>query len=128
MAQFTTPSNPSPIDDTNLVYGVDGRSDLADPPFFVYAAVRPLNNEEVELALYLLLGGAGFLDTAGAIDLTHYQQKTIAGKQIYVGTPDMLGQDTHQRGRPFLYENDKYMFLVISDDDAWAADAIGQLP
>ena len=55
-------------------------------------------------------------------------QATIAGKQVYVGTADMLAQDTHQRGRPYLYQTDRYVFLVITDDDAWAAGAIGQLP
>ena len=55
-------------------------------------------------------------------------QKTIAAKQVYVGTLDMLTQDTHQRGRPFLYQNDQYMFVVVTDDDEWAADAIASSP
>lgn len=129
VAPFTTPSNPNPIDKTQLVYGVAGRSDTKnDPPFFVFAAVRPMIDDEVGLALFLLFGGASFYDVAGAADLTHYEEESIGGKQVYVGALDMLGQDTHQRGRPFLYQNDEYMFLVITDDDAWAADAISQLP
>jgi hypothetical protein len=111
------------------VYGVAGRSDTkSDPPFFVFAAVRPANDDEVQLALLLLFGGARFHDVALASLLAYYKSETIGGKQVYVGTPDMLDQDTHQRGRPFLYQNDQYMFLVITDDDAWAADAIAQLP
>ena len=129
VAQFKTSSNPNPIDDTNLVYGVAGRSDTkTDPPYFVYAAARPANNDEIDLVLYLLFGGARFHDIAAASDLTHYQAQTIAGKQVYVGTADMLAQDTHQRGRPYLYQSDQYVFLVITNDDAWAAGAIDQLP
>ena len=129
VAEYTTPGNPNPIDGTNLVYGVAGRLDTkSDPPFFVYAAVLPANDDEVALALTLLRGGAGFHDVSGASDQTRYQQKTIAGKDVYVGSLDMLDQDTHQRGRPFLYANNEYMFLVITDDDTWAADAIEQLP
>ena len=129
MAAATTPNNPNPIDSTQLVHGVAGRSDKkSDPPFFVFAAVRPANDDEVQLVLLLLFGGARFHDIAGASLLSFYQQATIAGKEVYVGTLDMLDQDTHQRGRPYLYENDQYMFLVITDDDAWAADAIAQLP
>ena len=128
VAQFTTPGNPHPIDDANLVYGVAGRSIDTDPPSIIYAAVRPANDDEIGLVLYLLIGGAGFHDIAAATDLTHYQSQTIAGRPVYVGTTDMLTQDTHQRGRPYLYQTDRYMFLVITDDDAWAADAISQLP
>ena len=40
----------------------------------------------------------------------------------------MLVQDEHQHGRPYLYQTDAYMFLLITDDDSWATDAIGQLP
>ena len=129
VARYITPSNPHPIDDTTLVYGVAGRSDLTtDPPYFVYVAVRPQDDAEVALVLALLFGGAGFKDIAAAADLNTYQQKTIGGKQVYVGTLDMLGQDAHQRGRPFLYQNDQYLLLVIAGDDAWAADALNQLP
>ena len=129
LAQFRTASNPEPVSETGLVYGVAGRSDLSsDPPFFVYAAVRPTNDSEVALALALLFGGAGYKDVAAAADLNHYEPKTIAGKQVYVGTLDMLEQDTHQRGRPYLYQTNDYMFVVITDQDSWAADSLGQLP
>ena len=40
----------------------------------------------------------------------------------------MVDQDVHQRGRPYFYETEDYLFLVLTDDDAWATDAIGQLP
>ena len=128
VTHFTTASNPNPVNDTDLVSGVAGRSKESDPPFFVYAAVQPMNDAEVALVLDLLFGGAGYKDIAGGSDLSNYQVKTIAGKQVYVGTVDMLTQDTHQRGRPYLYQTDAFMFLVVTDQDAWAAEAVGQLP
>ena len=128
VAQFRTTGNPNPVNDTSLVYGVAGRSDPNDPPFFVYAAVRPTNEAEVNLALDLLFGGAGYKDVIGAGDLTRYQTQKVSGKEVYVGTLDMLSQDVHQRGRPYLYQTAGYMFVVITDDDSWAADAIGSLP
>ena len=128
-ARFKTDSNPNPLDEANLVYGVAGRSDTkTDPPFFVYAAVRPDDEAEIALALVLLLAGGGFPDPASASDLSRYEEVTVAGKQVYAGSLEMVHQDTHQRGRPFLYQTDDHMFLVITDDDAWATDAIGQLP
>ncbi len=128
VAQFATAGNPNPVDDANLVYGVAGRSIDTDPPFFVFAAVRPSNNDEIGLAMYLLLGGSGFKPGVEAADLTYYQAQTIAGKEVHVGSVDMLTQDTHLRGRPYLYQTEEYMFLVITEDDVWAADAIDQLP
>jgi len=129
VAQAETPDDPNRIDLANLAYGVAGRSDTkVDPPFFVYGISRPFADDEVALALYLLFGGAGFHDIEAAMHFSTYEQRTIAGKEVYVGTADMLDQGEHQRGRPYLYQNDHDVFLVITDDDAWAADAIGQLP
>lgn len=129
LAEFQNLNDPPKIDVTNLAYGVAGRSDTeTDPPFFVYGATRPLAEDEIALALYLLFGGAGFHDPATASDLSRYTDQTIEGKQVYVGTADMLDQSEHQRGRPYLYQTDDYMFLLVTDDDAWATDAIRQLP
>jgi hypothetical protein len=129
VAMFKTPTNPDPVDDTRLVYGVAGRSDTStDPPYFVFAAVRPEDDDETGLALALVFGLAGFRDVAGATDLTHYKETTIAGKDVFLGTADMVDQDSHQRGKPYLYQDDRHMFVVITDDDAWAAEAIGKLP
>ena len=129
VAGFETPNDQHKIDLTNLTYGVAGRSDTSkDPPYFVFGAARPQDRDETSVAVALLFGGSSFNDITAADDLANYQEQTIAGKQVYVGSADMLAQTEHQRGRPFLYQNDDYMFLVITNDDAWAADAIRQLP
>jgi hypothetical protein len=46
----------------------------------------------------------------------------------FVGTPDMVTQSEHQRGRPWLYQTSSTMFVVITEDDALAEEAISQLP
>lgn len=119
----------APINLDNLAYAVGGRSDTStDPPYFVWVANRPLDEDEINLTLVLLFGGAGYHDVAAGIDPQNYEQRKIAGKEVHVGTEDMLSQNDHQRGRPYFYETEDQMFLLITDDDAWAADAIGQLP
>jgi hypothetical protein len=128
ISQATTPANPDPVDPLQLVYGVAGRTDTStDPPYFVFVAFRPEQPDAI-LPLLLLLGSAGYTDIAAGMDLQNYRQETIGGKQVYTGTPAMISQNSHQRGRPYLYQTETHMFLVLTDDDAWAADAIAQLP
>jgi hypothetical protein len=128
ISQATTPANPDPVDPLQLVYGVAGRSDTStDPPYFVFVAFRPEQPDAI-LPLLLLLGSAGYTDIAAGMDLQNYRQETIGGKQVHTGTPAMISQNSHQRGRPYLYQTETHMFIVITDDDAWAADAMAQLP
>ncbi|MFL5646237.1 MAG: hypothetical protein ACJ78L_12865 [Chloroflexota bacterium] len=129
VAGFTTADNPDPVDDAKLVYGVAGRSDTSnDPPYFIWAAGRPENEDEIGLVLTLLFGSAGFHDVDAAIDLNNYQKTAFADKDVYVGTTDMLDQNVHQKGRPYLYQTADHMFVLIADDAAWAEEAIGSLP
>ena len=129
LAGFKTAEDPRPIDESSLIYAVAGRSDTkSDPPYFAFAAERAKTDKEIGLALLLMFAGADFHTPATAGDLSTYEERTIAGKQVYVGTVEMLGQSEHQRGRPYLYQNDASMFMVISDDEAWATEAIAQLP
>jgi hypothetical protein len=119
----------NPVDVDNLALAIGGRSNTdTDPPYFVWAAQRPIAEGEIELAAFLMFGAADFTDPVAAGDLDRYDKRTIAGKVVYVGSPDMVEQNEHQRGRPYLYENDDYMFLVLTDDDAWAEEALAALP
>jgi hypothetical protein len=117
------------IDLSHLVYGVAGRVNTkTDPPYFVWAAGRPYDQTEIQLAMLLLFGGAGYVDVAGAADLSKYTHQAIDGRDVFVGNASMVHQSVHQKGRPYLYQTDSWMFIVLTDDDAWAADAISQLP
>jgi hypothetical protein len=117
------------VDITHLTYAVAGRSDTTtDPPYFVFAVGRPQKDSEIGAAMELLFGLIGFTDIKNAPDLTRYQERSIADHTVYVGDAGMLKQDEHQRGRPYLYQTDDALFLVVTDDEAWAKDAISQLP
>ncbi len=37
-------------------------------------------------------------------------------------------QDEHLRGAPYLYETDAYLFVILTEDPAWAEEALGKLP
>jgi hypothetical protein len=129
LAPFDTSNDPGGKALASLTYGVAGRSDTkTHPPYFVFVAARPQTEGQITVALVLMFAGAAFHDVPKAIDLTAYEERTIAGKHVYVGTEAMLDQGEHQRGRPYLYQTDTNMFMVVTDDDGWAADAIGQLP
>jgi hypothetical protein len=121
--------DPRPLDLSHLRYAIAGRTDTtADPPWFVYAASRPLAADEIALSSLVLFGGGAFVDMSTADDLRTYQQATIAGKPVFVGDGAMLKQSEHQRGAPYLYQTDDAMFLVITEDRAWAEEAFAELP
>jgi hypothetical protein len=118
-----------PVDFDNLAIAIGGRSDTDDdPPYFVWAAKRPIADAELELTAFLMFNGAGFRQPFTAGDLDLYDTLMIAGKTVHVGSADMVEQNDHQRGIPYLYESDGYMFLVLSEDPAWAEEALAALP
>ena len=106
---------------------ISGRSDVKnDPPYFVYVYRLPGPAAAVDAALPLVIGTAGW---KGGLEPDKFETRTIGGKQVFVGTEDMLGQSEHQRGRPYWYEiDDKTLAIVITDQEAWATDALSQLP
>ena len=118
-----------PVDFDNLAIAIGGRSDPdEDPPYFVWAAKRPIADTEIELTLLLMFNGAAFGQPFTAGDLDSYDTRTIAGKTVHVGSADMVEQNDHQRGVPYLYQGDGYVFLVLTDDPAWAEEALAALP
>jgi hypothetical protein len=108
---------------------IAGRVDVSkDPPYFVYAYYKPVD-QDANLALLQFAGGAaGFLDPSWYEDATAFDAVTVSGKEVLLGTEGMLKQDEHQQGRPYVYETDEYLFIVISSEAAWAEDALTQLP
>jgi hypothetical protein len=129
-ADLEAASSGNPIDLDKLDFAVAGRADVdSDPPYFVWAALRPDDSAENALAVALLFGTARFrIPLREATDLRNYEPTTIGGKEVFVGSLDMIEQDEHQRGSPYLYQNDDYIFIVVTDDDAWAEEALAQLP
>jgi hypothetical protein len=104
------------LDDLSVV--IAGRSDTgADPPYFVFA--------------YRLTGSAGseFPDSIGLDypDRADFRDAVIAGKDVIVGEPASMEQTDHARGRPYVWNSPTVHYLIITDDEAWAADALRQL-
>jgi hypothetical protein len=116
------------IDVGDLRYAIAGRSDTAsDPPYFVFAIAKPTDAAARDLAVRLLLAGASFKN-AKVDDLSAYTKSTIAGRDVYVGNVGMIAQSEHIRGTPYLIDTPDFGLIVVTDDPAWAEDAISQLP
>ncbi len=111
------------LDDVAQV--IAGRSSVEeDPPYFVYIYRIPPGASDAVLPL--AIGTAGFKN---GLDPSQFQTSTLGGKQVYVGTEDMLDQSEHQRGRPYWYEiDDQTLAIVVTDKEDWAIDALRQLP
>lgn len=123
-------SSGPPIDLEQLAYAVAGRTNVeSDPPYFVWAALRPNGDAENALAVALLFGTGGFRGhVSEAADLRNYDRTTIGTKEVFVGSVEMIEQNDHLRGSPYLYQNDDYMFIVVTDDEDWAEEALAHLP
>jgi hypothetical protein len=127
---LTHPAGSSaPVNMDRIAHAYAGRQSNSDPPYFVIAADRSGTEDEIGVSLDLLFGGFGFEGgVAQASQLSRYEVRTIGPKRVYVGTTSMLRQDEHQRGRPYLYQTENTMFVVITDDDAWATEIFAALP
>jgi len=111
----------------DLAMGVAGRSDTQqDPPYFVFV-VRDSNDESTNgVALLLLFGGLGMDPSALAV-AANWEAQVVGGKDVQVGAETLVDQSDHQRGQPYVFETDDYLYVVLSDKEEWAADALKQL-
>ena len=111
------------VDDVSLA--VDGRSGPNDPPFFVNALrIKGLPTDQWRSTLGL---------DPGAFEVDHltagtFTKATVGGKVVLRGVLAMIDQTTHARGLPYVYSTGDVQFVVVTDDPAWAADAMRQLP
>jgi hypothetical protein len=111
------------IDDVSLA--VDGRSGPNDPPYFVNALrFKGLPTDQWQSKLGL---------DPGALELDHvtagtFTKTTVGDKAVLRGTLAMIDQTAHARGIPYIYSTGDVQFVVVTDDPAWAADALRQLP
>jgi hypothetical protein len=117
------------IDVENASYAFAGRADVEhDPPYAIHAVRLPFNYDERDLAMGLFRNSIGFIESRRAVNLGLYRDEVVGGRAVRVGGEWMMEQDEHQRGRPYLVETGDYVFVIVTDDEAWAADAIAQLP
>jgi hypothetical protein len=79
-----------------------------------------------------LLGGRAVASAGFTRDTTDWggEERVVGGKAVWVGSTDLLVQNEHQRGRPYMYGSEALdtSFLVITDDEQWAEEALGLLP
>ena len=102
----------------DVAFAVDGRASLSDAPYFVNA--------------FRIQGvPAASLPETVAIDHPDagtFTDVVLAGKQVRRGTTAMLDQTDHQRGMTYLYDAGEVRYIIVTDSDSWAADALRQLP
>jgi hypothetical protein len=115
---------------TDLRMALAGRSSTeTDPPYFVHVMAIPDDPDAYDLATFLLLGMiVGPENVEAAVTGFDAQATSVGNKDVYVNRTDVVPQTEHQQGRFYWYTTDTYEFLVLTDDEAWAADALSQLP
>ena len=117
------------VDVDDLRVAVAGRSDTeTDPPYFVYVLYPPDDRDAYDAAVFLLLGMIVGPENVQAYVEEDYETVTLGGKEVILGSMDLIPQNEHLRGRPYEYVTEERTYLVITDDEAWAADALRQLP
>jgi hypothetical protein len=104
------------LDDISVV--IAGRADVAnDPPYFIFA--------------YQLLGrpGSEFPSTTGVDfpDAAAFHEADIEGKYVLVGETAGMDQSEHARGRPYVWNGPTIHYLIVTDDERWAAEALRSL-
>ena len=95
-----------------------GRTDVAtDPPYFILA--------------YNLVGhpGSEFPSTTAVDypDAAAFHEADIEGKHVLVGETAGMDQSQHVRGRPYVWNSPTIHYLIVTDDEAWAAEALRSL-
>jgi len=103
------------LDDISVV--IAGRSQDADPPYFVLA--------------YKLDGhpGSEWPSTVGLDhrDAAAFHKADLGGKHVLVGETAAMDQSTHARGKPYVWDSPTVHYLIITDDAAWATEVLGKL-
>jgi len=94
---------------------IAGRSDHeADPPYFIFA--------------YRLSGHRGdeWPATTGLDhpDEAAFGEADVGGKQVLVGELAAVEQSESARGRPYVWNSPTAHYLIVTDDEAWAAEAL----
>jgi hypothetical protein len=104
------------IDDVGMA--VAGRSDAGkDPPYFVFAfRFRTIPADTLPPVI-----GVQHPEAAS------WTSTTLGRRDVKVGTEAMFEQTEHFRGRPYVYNVGDVRFVVTTDDEAWASDAVARL-
>ena len=128
LAQFRPIASAESIQIETMQYALAGRSNTEDdPPYFVHVLRYPEDQTTNEFAIYLFWGSIGVLDPE-SLDLFALTSQVVGGKEVLYAPPELLDQSEHSRGGAYLRDAGDYLFAVLTDDLAWAEDALTQLP
>ena len=105
------------LDDVSVAFA--GRADIEGNPPWGAQAVRFRGIPAADLPL----GMSTAYPEAGTFTPT-----TLAGRSVHRGTPEMVIQDEHLRGQPYVILVGDVHVTVTTEDEAWAAEAIDQVP
>jgi hypothetical protein len=127
--EFATIVDELDVDVDELRMALAGRSNTeTDPPYFVYVLAVPEDQNTYDAATFLLLGTIIGSENVQAYFETEFETGILGGKEVLIGDIGLVPQEEHQRGRPYEYLSEDYAFLLLTDDEAWAEDALRQLP
>jgi hypothetical protein len=118
------------VDAADLRIALAGRSDTErDPPYFVYAMHQPADEQAYAIAFVILIAsGLDAVDPFGFASDESWETRTVSGKEVQLGATELIAQSEHERGRPYVYTTDTVLFAIVTDDEAWAAEALEGLP
>ncbi|HET9522365.1 MAG TPA: hypothetical protein VFO73_15055 [Candidatus Limnocylindrales bacterium] len=104
------------LDDISLA--IAGRSDVEnDPPYLIFA--------------YRMAGHPG-MDWPSTIGLEHpaaaaFEEAVLEDKHVLVGKAAAVDQSVHVRGRPYVWDSPTVHYLIVTDDEDWAREALRAL-
>jgi hypothetical protein len=58
----------------------------------------------------------------------NWRDAMIAGRRVLVGNRDMVHQDSHHRGLPYVCIATGAIYALITDEEVWAVEVIEALP
>ncbi len=128
VANFRPVASAESLQIETMQYALAGRSSTEDdPPYFVHVLRYPADPVTDEFAFYFFLRSIGVLDPE-SFDFSNLTSQVLVGKEILFAPPELLAQTEHTRGGAYLHDAGDYLFAVLTDDLAWAEDALSQLP
>ena len=108
-----------------LALAVAGRADTRDPPYIIWAVqFGDHSGHGLPPIASALLFGVMRVDGSQGEEL---RQVEIEGTVIAVGNSQMVRQDRHHRGRPYIMVGSTALYSFITDDDAWASEVVRTL-
>jgi hypothetical protein len=106
------------LDLDQMGFAMDGRASTDDDPYFVVAiSLGSGQASQVPLGMFIDYADAGV-----------FTPELVGGKRVDVGVTAMFDQTEHLRGLPYVYSAGTVRYIVVTDDPAWAEDALRQLP